>query len=83
MLFVVLGEDGFQRFTRGLLSSGVPVEGKVSFVSAFFQLADVSVTNSSAKGSDGISDSVLPQFDDVHIAFGDEQGAFTCLHGLV
>ena len=66
MLFVVLGEDGFQRFTRGLLSSGVAVEGKVGFVGAFFQLADVSVTNSSAESGDGIGDAVLPQFDNVH-----------------
>jgi len=36
VLFVVLSKDGFQRFTRGLLSGGVAVEGKIGFVGAFF-----------------------------------------------
>jgi len=36
-----------------------------------------------AEGGNGVFHAVLPQFDDVHIAFGDEQGTFARLHGLV
>ena len=83
VLFIVLAENGFQRLARGFLPGGVAIEGEIDFLRAFFQLADMGVANGGAEGGDGIFHAVLPQFDDVHIAFGNEQGALTCLHRLM
>ena len=83
VLFVMLAEDGFQRLACRFLSGGVAIEGEIDFLRALFQLADMAVANGGAEGGNGVFHAVLPQFDDVHIAFGDEQGTFACLHGLV
>ena len=83
VLFVMLAEDGFQRLACCFLSGGVAIEGEIDFLRALFQLADMAVANGGAEGGNGVFHAVLPQFDNVHIAFGDEQGTFARLHGLV